>query len=193
MPGRHNALNALAAIAIAGDLGIADSAVVQALATFEGVDRRLQVRGDIALAHGSVLHIDDYGHHPREIAAVLAAVRDGWPERRLVLAFQPHRYTRTHELLDDFADVLSQVDVLVLAEVYAAGEPPIDGADGRALAQAVTARGGVMPVFVDEADAIVPALGDLLRDGDLVLTMGAGDIGTVAAGMHAQLTGGAHG
>lgn len=193
MPGRHNALNALAAIAIAGDLGITDTAVVKALATFEGVDRRLQVRGDIVLAQGTVLHIDDYGHHPREIAAVIAAVRDGWPGRRLVLAFQPHRYTRTHELLEDFADILSQVDALVLAEVYAAGEPPIAGADGRALAQAVTARGGAIPVFVADADAIVPALGELLQDGDLVLTMGAGDIGAMAARMHAQLGGGAHG
>lgn len=193
MPGRHNALNALAAIAIAGDLGIADADVAKALASFEGVDRRLQVYGEIDFDRGKVLHIDDYGHHPREIAAVIAAVRSGWPGRRLVLAFQPHRYTRTHELLDDFADVLSQVDALVLAEVYAAGEKPIAGADGRALAQAVTARGGATPVFADNAESIVPALGEILVDGDLVLTMGAGDIGNVAAGLHAQLSGGAHG
>jgi UDP-N-acetylmuramate--alanine ligase len=130
---------------------------------------------------GSVLLIDDYAHHPREIAPTLAAVRAGWPGRRLVLAFQPHRYTRTRDLFDDFTEVLSEVDVLLIGEVYAAGEAPISGADGRALCRGIRARGHVDPVFVEAIDELPVVLGDILQDGDVLLTLGAGNIGAVAA------------
>jgi UDP-N-acetylmuramate--alanine ligase len=181
LPGLHNVRNALAAIAVAGELQISDQSVVQALAGFEGIDRRFQSHGEVDTANGRVMLVDDYGHHPTEVAATLSAARSGWPERRIVLVFQPHRYTRTRDLLDDFASVLSEADVLVLLEVYAAGEDPITGADGRAVARAVRGRGGVEPVFVDALDEIVPVLQGLLADGDLVLTMGAGDIGAFSA------------
>ena len=131
--------------------------------------------------------VDDYGHHPTEIAATLSAARTGWPDRRVVLVFQPHRYTRTRDLMDDFATVLSDVDVLVLLEVYAAGEAPIAGANGRALARAIRSRGAVEPVFVESLDDVQAILPDLLEDGDLVLTMGAGDIGAYAAGLPSLL------
>ncbi len=131
--------------------------------------------------------VDDYGHHPTEIAATLAAARSGWPERRVVLVFQPHRYTRTYDLMDDFATVLSDADVVVLLDVYAAGEAPIAGADGRAMARAVRQRGAVEPVFVDTLDELQPVLEGLLRDGDLLLTMGAGDIGAYAASLPDRL------
>jgi UDP-N-acetylmuramate--alanine ligase len=181
LPGRHNVRNALAAIAVAGELQIADQAVVAALEKFEGIDRRFQNYGEIRTRHGKVMHVDDYGHHPTEIAATVAAARSGWPGRRVVLAFQPHRYTRTRDLLDDFATVLAQVDVLVILEVYAAGEAPIAGADGRAIARAVRSRGGVEPVFVESLDDLPGVLKGLLAEGDLLLTMGAGDIGSFAA------------
>lgn len=177
LPGLHNVRNALAAIAIASELRVADDAVVRALENFEGIDRRFQYHGDIAVDGGKVMLVDDYGHHPTEIAATITAARAGWPDRRLVLAFQPHRYTRTRDLLDDFAEVLAEVDVLVLLEVYAAGEDPIPGADGRAIARAVRTRGGVEPVFVESLDKLAPVLKGLVKDGDLLLTMGAGDIG----------------
>ena len=134
--------------------------------------------------------IDDYAHHPSEVAPTLAAVRAGWPERRLVAVFQPHRYTRTHDLFDDFIQVLSEVDVLVLGEVYAAGEAPISGADGRALARGIRARGHIDPVFVEDLTMLPDVLGDLLRDGDILLTLGAGDIGAVAAGLPSALAAG---
>ncbi|MBT8084342.1 MAG: UDP-N-acetylmuramate--L-alanine ligase [Woeseia sp.] len=178
LPGLHNVQNALAAIAVARELGVDDDALVAALSEFEGIDRRFQNLGEVQTANGRVLLIDDYGHHPTEIAATVAAARAGWPERRIVLVFQPHRYTRTRDLLDDFASVLSDVDVLVLLEVYAAGEEPIAGADGRAVARAVRTRGGVEPVFVESFDEAVAVLGGLLEDQDLVLTMGAGDVGS---------------
>lgn len=189
LPGLHNVRNALAAIAVAEELSVADEAVVRALQQFQGIDRRFQSLGEIDTAAGNVLLIDDYGHHPTELAATLAAARSGWPERRIVLVFQPHRYTRTRDLMDDFARVLSETDVLVLLDVYAAGEMPIAGADGRALARAVRSRGGVEPVFVESLDGVVPVLEDLLADGDLVLTMGAGDIGAYAAGLAERLRG----
>jgi UDP-N-acetylmuramate--alanine ligase len=151
-----------------------------ALEKFEGVGRRFQMRGDIAIDKGSVMLVDDYGHHPRELAAVFAAARNGWPEKRLVVAFQPHRYTRTRDLLDDFANVLAETDVLVLTEVYPAGEAPIANADGRALARAVRARGKVDPVLVEHPRDLRTALPPLLRDGDLLLLLGAGDIGAAA-------------
>jgi UDP-N-acetylmuramate--alanine ligase len=181
LPGMHNVRNALAAIAVAEELQIGDQAVITALENFEGIDRRFQSQGDVETANGRVMLVDDYGHHPTEIAATLAAARAGWPDRRIVLAFQPHRYTRTRDLLDDFATVLSEADVLVLLEVYAAGEDPIAGADGRAIARAVRSRGAVEPIFVEELDGLAPVLEGVLADGDLVLTMGAGDIGALAS------------
>ena len=183
LPGLHNVQNALAAIAVARELQISDQAVVEALETFEGIDRRFQSYGILSTNVGDVLLVDDYGHHPTELAATIAAARAGWPERRIVLAFQPHRYTRTRDLLDDFASVLSAVDILVVLEVYAAGEDPIAGADGRAIARAVRGRGGVEPVFVETLDELAPVLQGLLAEGDLLLTMGAGDIGAYAAGL----------
>ena len=181
LPGRHNVLNALAACAVGWQLGVPAGAMQQALAKFQGVGRRFQIRGEIALDHGSVLLVDDYGHHPRELAAVFAAARAGWPERRLVVAFQPHRYSRTRDLLDDFANVLAETDVLVLTEVYPAGETPIANADGRALARAVRARGKVDPVLVEHPRDLRDALVPLLGAGDLLLLLGAGDIGAAAA------------
>ena len=181
LPGLHNVRNALAAIAVAGELQVSDKAVIDALAGFEGIERRFQMHGEIRTRAGKVMLVDDYGHHPTELAATLAAARAGWPEKRIVLAFQPHRYSRTRDLLDDFATVLSEADVLVLLEVYAAGEDPIAGADGRAIARAVRGRGSVEPVFIESAAELCPVLEGLLDDGDLLLTMGAGDIGAEAA------------
>ena len=190
LPGLHNVRNALAAIAIAGELDVPDAAVVAALERFEGIDRRFQNLGDIRTDKGTVMLVDDYGHHPTELAATLAAARSGWPERRIVLAFQPHRYSRTRDLLDDFAAVLCEADVLVLLEVFAAGEDPIAGADGRAIARAVRSRGGVEPVFVESVDDLPAALRGLLADGDLLLTMGAGNIGAAATLLPEQLAAG---
>jgi UDP-N-acetylmuramate--alanine ligase len=180
LPGRHNVLNALAAIAVATELGVSDTDIRRALADFQGIGRRFQMAGEIATRNGRVLLVDDYGHHPRELAPTMAAARAGWPERRLVVVFQPHRYTRTRDLFDDFVEVLSGADVLVLCEVYAAGEAPIAGADGRALARGIRARGLVDPVFIEDLVRLPDVLGDLLEDGDLLLTMGAGDIGAAS-------------
>lgn len=181
LPGMHNVRNALAAIAVAGELQVSDHAVIDALEKFEGIDRRFQSYGEIEIDDGRVLLVDDYGHHPTELAATIAAARAGWPDRRVVLAFQPHRYSRTRDLLDDFASVLSDADVLIVLEVFAAGEDPIAGADGRAIARAVRGRGAVEPVFVETLDELAPVLTGLLADGDLLLTMGAGDIGAHAS------------
>lgn len=183
LPGRHNVLNALAAVAVGWQLGVDETALVGALSSFQGVGRRFHRRGELALDHGSVLLVDDYGHHPSELAAVFDAVRGGWPERRMVVAFQPHRYSRTRDLMDDFARVLCTADVLVLTEVYPAGETPIPGADGRALARAVRARGKVDPVLVEHPREFATALPALLQDGDLLLLLGAGDIGSTAAAL----------
>ena len=180
LPGMHNVRNALAAIAIADELQVPADAVVEALEKFEGIDRRFQNLGDVKTKNGTVTIVDDYGHHPTEVAATLAAAKSGWPERRTVLVFQPHRYTRTRDLMDDFASVLSEADVLVLLDVYAAGEEPITGADGRSMARAIRSRGAVEPVFVESLDDVKDVLEDLLEEGDLVLTMGAGDIGAYA-------------
>jgi len=181
LPGMHNVLNALAAIAVAVELGVADDAVCRALVHFEGIGRRFQVCGDLSIAGGHVLLVDDYAHHPREIAATLDAVRASWPERRLVVVYQPHRYTRTRDLFEDFAQVLCEVDMLLMFEIYPAGEAPIVGADGRTLCRAIRARGKVDPVFVETLDALPGVLPDVLRDGDVLLVLGAGDIGTVPA------------
>jgi UDP-N-acetylmuramate--alanine ligase len=180
LPGRHNVLNALAAVAVGRELGVPGAAVCRALEAFEGIGRRFQVYGEVQGPRGKVLLVDDYGHHPRELLATIAAARASWPERRLVVAFQPHRYTRTRDLLDDFAQVLCEVDVLLLLDVYPAGEAPIPGIDGRALARAIRARGRVEPVFVPEAADLPGALAAVVAAGDVVLTLGAGDIGSVA-------------
>ena len=164
-------------------LQISDDAVVAALSGFQGIDRRFTNLGEVDTVAGKVMLVDDYGHHPTEIAATLAAARAGWPERRIVLVFQPHRYTRTRDLLDDFATVVSEADVAVVLEVYAAGEDPIAGADGRAIARAVRTRGALEPVFVETLDELQPVLESVLAEGDLVLLMGAGDIGAYAAGL----------
>ncbi|OOG26456.1 UDP-N-acetylmuramate--L-alanine ligase [Thioalkalivibrio denitrificans] len=187
LPGRHNVLNALAAVAVAFELGVADEAIQRGLVHFQGIGRRFQVYGDIATGVGTVTLVDDYGHHPTEIAATLAAARDAWPGRRLVLAFQPHRYTRTRDLFEDFAEVLSEPDALVLLDVYPAGEAPIHGADGRTLARAIRARGRVDPVFVDSPERFVDTLQGVLRDGDVLLTQGAGNVGGLAASLPAAL------
>ena len=179
LPGRHNVLNALAAVAVAAELNIDDRAILTAFEEFSGIDRRFQVLGRVTTPNGMVTFVDDYGHHPTEIAATVAAVRETWPEHRLVVAFQPHRYTRTHELFDDFTQVLSKVDVLLLTEIYAAGEAPIAGAEGRSLARAVRARGLVEPIFVENLEALATTLAEVVRDGDGVLTLGAGSIGTI--------------
>ena len=188
LPGMHNVGNALAAIAVATELGIEDAAIARALAAFQGIDRRLQHVGDATLATGSVTIVDDYGHHPTEIAATLEALRQGYPGRRLVLAFQPHRYTRTRDLIDDFGRVLSQADVLLVTEVYSAGESAISGADGRAICRAVRSRGQVEPVFVENVERLGQALQDVVRGGDVVVTMGAGNINAVSHGLPAVLS-----
>jgi len=187
LPGMHNVRNALAAIAVADELQISDKAVVAALEKFEGIDRRFQSLGEIETGSGKVLLVDDYGHHPTEVAATLAAAKAGFPQRRVVLVFQPHRYSRTRDLMDDFANVLSDADALVLLDVYAAGEEPIAGADGRTMARAVRTRGAVDPVFVENLEDLADVLGDVLLDGDLVLTMGAGDIGAYAHSLPERL------
>jgi UDP-N-acetylmuramate--alanine ligase len=182
LPGRHNVQNALAAIAVASELAIPDRAIQKALAEFHGVGRRFQRCGDVPLAGGGRFTlVDDYGHHPAEMAATLAAARGAFPGRRIVLAFQPHRYTRTRDLFEDFVRVLSTADVLLLAEVYPAGEVPIVAADGRSLARAVRVAGKVEPVFVDDISHMAEAIQRVARDGDVVLTMGAGSIGNVPA------------
>ncbi len=181
LPGRHNVQNALAAIAIADELGVDDASIAKALREFRGVGRRFQRHGDIALASGgSATVIDDYGHHPVEMQATLEAARGAFPGRRVVLAFQPHRYTRTRDLFEDFVRVLSGADALVLCEVYPAGEAPIVAADGRALARALRVSGRVEPVFVETVTDMVNALRQVARAGDVIVVMGAGSIGTVA-------------
>ena len=179
-PGLHNVLNALAAIAVATEVQVADAAIVKALAEFKGVGRRFQRYGEISLpAGGSFTLVDDYGHHPVEMAATLAAARGAFPGRRLLLAFQPHRYSRTRDCFEDFVKVLSSVDALCLADVYAAGESPVVAADGRSLARALRVAGKVEPVFVEDIAAMPQTIMDVARDGDVVLTMGAGSIGAV--------------
>ena len=180
LPGLHNVQNALAAIAVAMEVGASDAAIVRALFEFRGVGRRFQHYGEIALRSGGTCTlVDDYGHHPVEMAATLAAARGAYPGRRLVLAFQPHRYSRTRDVFEDFVKVLSSVDALLLTEVYAAGEAPIVAADGRSLARAVRVQGKVEPVFIEQWKDLPDAILDLARDGDVVVTMGAGSIGQV--------------
>jgi UDP-N-acetylmuramate--alanine ligase len=181
LPGQHNVQNALAAIAIAMEFELPDAVLERALLEFSGIDRRMQLIAERDIGGKTVMFLDDYGHHPREIEATIRGLRAGWPGRRAIVIFQPHRYTRTRDLLDDFAEVLSHdIDTLVLTEVYAAGEEPIAGADGRALARAIRSRGRVEPVFVAELEQVPEALAGLLQDQDIVITLGAGSVGALA-------------
>lgn len=186
VPGHHNVLNALAAIAVADRLGITDKAICDGLQEFQGIARRMQVRGSIAVSGGNAILVDDYAHHPTEIAATLKAVAGSWPQRRRVVVFQPHRFTRTRDLLDQFSQVLAEQDPLVITAVYPAGEPPISGADGQALCRSIRARGYVDPVYVDDVNDLPRVLSAILRDGDVVVTLGAGDIGQVSRVMTAN-------
>lgn len=182
--GRHNVLNATAAIAVATDEKISDLAIQTALEKFEGVGRRFEQLGVFEVGDevnsGTAMLVDDYGHHPREVQAVIDAVRNGWPEKRLVMVYQPHRFTRTRDLYDDFVSVLSQVDVLILLDVYSAGEKPIAGADGRSLARSIRQRGVVDPVFVSDLDELPSVVADLVQPNDIVLTQGAGSVGRLS-------------
>ena len=191
MPGRHNVLNALAAICVATELGVSSNDIQKALTRFEGIGRRMHMYGDITTDNGVVTLVDDYAHHPTEVAATLSATRNAWPNKRLVVVFQPHRYTRTRDLFDDFSRVLSSCDVLLVSEVYAAGEEPIAGADGRALCAAIRARGKASPIFIEDIEQLGTDIRSILKDGDLVLTMGAGSIGRVASQLKKSLTGNA--
>ena len=169
---------------MAWEVGVSSADIQVALSAFQGIERRFHVHGNVEFAGGKALFIDDYAHHPTELSATLQAAREGWPQRRLVVVFQPHRYTRTRDLMDDFASVLSVADVLVLTEVYGAGEPAIVGADGRTLARVIRTRGQVEPVFIEQVQQCRELLPSLLADGDLVLLLGAGDIGKVAASIY---------
>jgi len=189
LPGKHNVCNALAATAIAHEVGVSDAAITSALSAFSGIGRRFQMQ-NILTKSGEILHIDDYGHHPSEIAAMLQAIGDGWPQRRVVVAFQPHRYTRTYDLFDDFVQVLSGVEVLLLVDIYSAGETPIVGITGEALCEAISAKGQVKPVFVAELEQLPSVLSPLLRDQDILLTLGAGNIGAVAGMLSESLAAG---
>lgn len=180
LPGRHNVLNALAAIAIATHCGVKDEDIANALAKFQGTGRRFQMYGEITIPKGHALLIDDYGHHPREIAATIEAVRKAWPDRRLVLAFQPHRYSRTQTIFNDFVQVLSQPDVLLLLDIYSAGEAPITGVSGQHLYEAICKNGMANAIFVEKPDQLPNALRTILQDGDILLLQGAGDIGKLA-------------
>jgi len=181
LPGRHNVLNALAAIAIATELGVSDKAIQKALIKFEGVGRRFQIHGEYTIPTGKVTLVDDYGHHPREVAATIQAARQAWPDRRLVMVYQPHRYSRTRDLFEDFTQVLSKVDILLMLDVYPAGESPIQGADSRHLCGSIRQRGKVDPVFIGGSENLIDNLSTILQDGDILLLQGAGNIGVEAA------------
>ncbi len=183
MPGIHNVRNALAAVAVAGQLGLPDTVIQQALTQFQGVGRRFEIAGDFTTRRGRITLVDDYGHHPAEIRSTLTAVRNAWPDRRCVLIFQPHRYTRTRDLFEDFAQILSEADVLLLLDIYPANEQPIPGADGRSLCRAIRARGKVDPVFIERGADLNSALMAIVEDNDVVLTQGAGDVGMLSAAL----------
>jgi UDP-N-acetylmuramate--alanine ligase len=180
LPGQHNVLNALAAIAVATEDDIDDESIIKALVEFEGIGRRFEHLGQFDTPNGEIMLVDDYGHHPSEVLATIKAVRAGWPNKRLVMAYQPHRYSRTRDLYDDFVEVLSQVDCLLLLDVYSAGEAAIPGADGRALCRSIRLRGQIDPIFVASPDQLAGVLPDVLQEGDLLLTQGAGNIGALA-------------
>lgn len=180
LPGEHNILNALAAIAVATEEGIQDEDLKAALSTFDGIGRRFELLGDFDNELGKVTLVDDYGHHPTEVEVTIAAARNNWPDRRLVMAYQPHRYTRTRDLYEDFVRVLSQVDVLLLLDVYAAGEELIDGADSKALCRSIRQRGQIEPIYVGQPEELQGVIADVMKDGDVLLTQGAGNIGRIA-------------
>jgi len=180
LPGQHNVLNALASIAVATDEGVEDEAIVSALAKFAGIGRRFEQLAQLSTEKGEMVLVDDYGHHPREVQATIKAMRNGWPEKRLVMVFQPHRYSRTRDLYEDFVDVLSEVDCLFLLDVYAAGETPISSADSKSLARSIRQRGQIEPVYVGDTDKLAQLLNAQLKEGDMVITQGAGNIGTIA-------------
>ncbi|MDE1252493.1 UDP-N-acetylmuramate--L-alanine ligase [Vibrio aestuarianus] len=180
IPGRHNALNAAAAIAVATEDDISDGAILTAMANTEGTGRRFDHLGEFETGNGCAMLVDDYGHHPTEVDVTIKAARSGWQDKRLVMIFQPHRYSRTRDLYDDFANVLEQVDVLLMLDVYSAGEKPIAGADGRSLCRTIRSRGKIDPIFVSDSKTLPSVLANVLQDGDLVLTQGAGDVGKVA-------------
>ncbi|NQZ20940.1 MAG: UDP-N-acetylmuramate--L-alanine ligase [Colwellia sp.] len=180
LPGQHNVLNALASIAVATDEGVEDGAIVNALAKFAGIGRRFEQLADLTTEQGEMVLVDDYGHHPREVQATIKAMRNGWPEKRLVMVFQPHRFSRTRDLYEDFVDVLSEVDCLFLLDVYAAGETPINSADSKSLARSIRQRGQIEPVYVGDTDKLAQLLNAQLQDGDMVITQGAGNIGAIA-------------
>ena len=186
LPGVHNVRNALGALGIAWELGLDLPAIVPSLASFQGIGRRFAEVGRFRLPQGEVLVVEDYGHHPSELQATISAARAGWPERRIVVVFQPHRYTRTRDLFDEFSQVLANADAVVLTDVYPAGEEPIDGIDSGALCQSIRARGRVNPVLVSNVGDIPRELPAMLEDGDLVLLLGAGTIGGVAQGIREQ-------
>ena len=181
IPGRHNALNAAAAIAVATDEGISDKAIIAGLENFSGVGRRFEMVGEYQVNQGSAMLVDDYGHHPTEVKATIAAVRDGWPDKRLVMVFQPHRYSRTRDLYEDFVQVLSQVDVLLVLDVYSAGEEPVAGAGSKNLCGSIRQRGGIDPIYVEQIEDVPNLLADLVCGGDLVLTQGAGSVSKLVA------------
>ncbi len=191
LPGQHNVLNALAAIAVADELNVEKDLIKQALRSFAGIGRRVQSHGTLYFPGGQAQLYDDYGHHPTEVAATLNAIKGGWPDSRLVVVFQPHRYTRTRDLFEDFAESLSVPDVLLLTEVYSAGEEKITGADGRSLARAIRNRGAVDPIFIADISSVPEALENILNDGDLVLTLGAGNVGGLANSLPAHFANGA--
>lgn len=180
LPGDHNVLNALSTITIATELGIEDYHIQNALKKFSGVGRRFQILGDYPVQNGTATIIDDYGHHPRELAAIIQAARKSWPERRLVMTFQPHRFTRTRDLMDEFAEVLNEPDLLVLLDVYSAGEQPIDGADSKTMARLIRQRGKIDPIYLSDKQKLHETLQNILRDGDIALMAGAGDISSLA-------------
>jgi UDP-N-acetylmuramate--alanine ligase len=180
LPGKHNMLNALAATTVAHELGVSDSAIVNALKNFQGIARRCQVFGDIQIDNKNVILIDDYAHHPREITAIVEALREGWPDRKIVVVYQPHRYSRTRDLFEDFTTVLSQMDMLFLLDVYPAGEAPVAGADSRSLCRAIRLRGLVDPLFIDQRKDLYEVIPRLIQENDILLILGAGDIGSFA-------------
>ena len=186
LPGVHNVLNATAAIVVATDVGLSDEDIQTGLAIFQGVGRRFEVQAPLLCKRGEVMLVDDYGHHPTEVAATIRAVRDGWPEKRLVMVYQPHRFSRTHDLYDDFVDVLSEVDFLLMLDVYAAGEKPIRGADSRNLCRSIRQRGQLDPVLVKKTEELRGILNDVLHDGDILLMQGAGNIGTLCRQLAVQ-------
>jgi len=187
IPGEHNVLNAAAAIVVASDEGLDDKAILQGLKKFQGVGRRFQCYGEFDVEGGKAMLVDDYGHHPREVEAIVDTVRKGWPDKRLVMIYQPHRYSRTRDLYDDFVKVLSRVDVLIMLDVYSAGEDFISGADSRSLCRSIRQLGDVDPIFAESLDQLPDIVSKQVRGGDLVITQGAGNVGSVAVDLAARL------